>query len=110
MPTYAEVQEFVEKCKFTYDKASKMITATGPNGNSIQIAEASIRVGIGTDSFTSQQGAAVAPGFWSSTLDDLNSHDAALFSISVSSGNVTANVLPRMNRCFGLPVRPVSIK
>lgn len=110
MPTYAEMQELAEKCTLSYDKSTKMITVTGPNGNSIQIAEASILVGVGTYKYSAEQGAAVLPGFWSSTLDNVNSFDAAFLNLAVASGKASMTPVPRMNRCFGLPIRPVSTK
>lgn len=114
MPTYEETQELVKKCKFEYDESTKLISVIGPNGNSITISESSIAVGISTNIFDDEQGAAVTPGFWSSTLDTYNSPDAAYFRIEIVNENgkkvAKAYAIPRMNRCFGLPIRPVSTK
>ena len=114
MPTYAETQELVSKCKFEFDEATKLVTVTGPNGNSIKISQSSIAVGVSTSIFSEEQGPAVTPGFWSSTLDTYNSPDAAYFRIKVEKKDgkwvVTPSALPRQNRCYGLPIRPVKAK
>lgn len=114
MPTFAEIEELVTKCKFEFDENTKLVTVTGPNGNSIKISQCSIAVGVSTYIYDEEQGAAVTPGFWSSTLDTCNSFDAAYFRIRIEKKDgkwvVTPSALPRQNRCYGLPVRPVSVK
>lgn len=112
MPTFDEVKELVTECSFEFDDKTLLVTVTGPNGNTIYISESSIAVGVSTSIYNEEQGAAVTPGFWSSTLDTYNSPDAAYFRIKVEKKDgkwvVIPSALPRQNRCFGLPIRPVS--
>lgn len=74
MPTYAEVQELVEKCTFSYDEETALVTVTGPSGSSIRIPKSSLVVGIAEGVYGEPQGA-VTPGFWTATLDTCSSFD-----------------------------------
>lgn len=117
MPTKEEFAELIEKCKWTVDDVKtpegfdKVITVTGPNGNSIKISQnASLRLGHEKDILTSSTDVWKI-GFWTSTLDTRTSEGAAMANIDITEKKgqlgVNAKIVDRLPRFVGLPIRAV---
>ncbi len=99
LPTKAEIQELINKCKWTWTKQGghKGYKITGPNGNSIFLPAAGFRCG------TSRDHAGKLGNYWSSSPYEGNINCA--YDFIFDSGCFDWHWFAR---CIGYGVRPVS--
>ena len=100
MPTYEELEELKEKCKWTWEKINNHqgYKVTGPNGNSIFLPAAGCRL----DSSLNYGGS--YGDYWSRTLSE--SYPANAWFLGFNSSDIGTNSLNRSN---GRSVRPVRL-
>lgn len=96
MPTRAEIDELVNRCKWQWVGAPAGMLVTGPNGKTIFLAATGAK--SGTNLITKDKGC-----LWTSTVGD-SADNSNAYELDFSQFGPCA---VRINRCYGLNIRPV---